>query len=185
MGEVFIVGNQTNPENVIISVTNGSCLTASNGATIKIGWVELRTTTSGQCLLAVYGGNISFQSVRFGASADTHISAGYAGVVASNGNYSIVGSAVNSHLHCFNNGLILTNSITVTLTGTPSFGAYFCGVAYGGQVQAIGVTYSGSATGPRYLAHRVAGIETGGGGASYFPGDSAGTANATTFGVYT
>jgi len=38
------------------------------------------------------------------------------------------------------------------------------------------LTFSGSATGPRYLSATSGHINTGGGGASYFPGNAAGTA---------
>jgi hypothetical protein len=46
------------------------------------------------------------------------------------------------------------------------------------------MTFSGAATGARYYAAGHSVIDTGGGGASYLPGDAAGSVDATTHGVY-
>jgi len=60
------------------------------------------------------------------------------------------------------------------VTGTPNFVGSFANASRNGTLQAIGVTYSGSATGARYVASGNGVIYTGG-GASYFPGNAAGS----------
>jgi hypothetical protein len=106
------------------------------------------------------------------------------------GNYSISGSST-VHIGAFNGGTIylfdpsnpqITN--TITLTGTPAFSTAFAEADdRAGIISASSnVTFSGSATGPRYLAVANGSIETFGAGSTYFPGNSAGS--VSTGGVY-
>lgn len=73
---------------------------------------------------------------------------------------------------------------TVTLSGTPAFATRFAQFTYGGIYICGGMTFTGAATGTRYYAAGHSLIETGGGGASYLPGNAAGFVDATTHGVY-
>ena len=63
----------------------------------------------------------------------------------------------------------------VTLNGTPAYGSGFAEVDVGGIIVCPGLTFSGSATGPRYAANTNGVIQTNGGGPNFFPGSSAGT----------
>lgn len=62
----------------------------------------------------------------------------------------------------------------MTETGTPAF-VNFAASLTGGEVESFGTTWTGSATGSRYTATLNGIINTFGAGATYFPGDSAGS----------
>ena len=63
---------------------------------------------------------------------------------------------------------------TVSLTGTPAF-FRFANAQTLGVIEATLATFSGSATGVRYNVVNNAVISTNGGGANFFPGNSAGS----------
>lgn len=167
-------GNAAAPGNVIVSTTSAHCFVAQNGAFIFVKDMELRTTTAGDCLAAVRGGQITYGNIRFGACAAFHKEAIDHGRIYNSGNYSIVGSAV-AHEHLPNLAYILNLSCTVTLVGTPNFSAFYIGAALCGCAQYVAVTFSGGATGVRYLVHKNAVIDTNSGGANFFPGNAAGS----------
>jgi hypothetical protein len=173
-GEQLVVrGNSGTPGNVIVSVTSANCFVAQNGARLRVQDMELRTTTVGSCLVALSSGQVSYSNIRFGACAGDHKMAFDHGRMYGTGNYAIVGSA-GGHEHAYAFGVIQNLSLTVTLTGTPAFANYFLGLA-NGMATYLAVTYSGSATGTRYLVWKNAVAETNGGGANFFPGNAAGT----------
>lgn len=186
-----IQGNSSTPGNVIVSTTSEQAFQAQFGGVLNVQDMELRTTTAGSCLYATTGSVIRFNNIRFGATAKTHIEAVKGGVCESLGNYAITGGGL-SHMHAANGGRIFNSGNTVTISGTPAFSAYFIGVAGPGYAQCIGQTYSGSATGQRFLVHNggfielgnVSGAYTDPASSTYFPGDVAGYCNPSTGGVY-
>lgn len=177
-----IQGNTTTPANCVISTTSANCITVSDGARLYIEGVKLQTTSSGNCLHAIRGGEAKFGNVEFGTCAGFHKEANDQGRMYNSGNYTISGGAV-AHEHCNNESYIQNLSATVTITGTPAFSSYFVGVATA-QVQYVSVTFSGSATGQRFLVHQN-GVITAAGQSltSYIPGNSAGVID--TGGVFT
>jgi len=72
-------------------------------------------------------------------------------------------------------GFIHNNSKIVTVTGTPTFNT-FATSGNRGEIEAVGTTFSGAATGTRYAVSGNAVISTAGGGANFFPGSGAGSA---------
>jgi hypothetical protein len=90
-------------------------------------------------------------------------------------NYNITGGAA-WHLVAVGGGLIDWNSglFTATLTGTPNYTNAFAFAEIGGQLVSFNV-WSGSATGPRYLANTGGNIFTNGGGPNFFPGNALGS----------
>lgn len=170
-GTVTLQGNAGTPGNVIVNPA-GNAVTVDNGGRLAVKDMELRSTGAG-CLLATRGGLIQFQNLRFGAaSSGRHIAALSSSFIEATGNYAIVGSA-QRHLVA-DGGDIDISGRTVTLTGTPAFSQYFA-VGESARIQAVGCTFSGSATGVRYIALACGVIHTNGGGASYLPGNSAGS----------
>ena len=139
----------------------------------------LSTVTSGVCLHNQMGGLTQFQSLTFGACAAQHILVNGGGCrFICTGNYSITGGAT-THAQANPTCVVgiegsLTPNLTVTLTGTPNFGVAF-GMAAGGDLFVDQTTWSGNATGRRYLAQLNGLIYTANGGANYLPGDAAGT----------
>lgn len=175
--QIVFQGNSGTPGNVIASSTAASCIVARNGAMFTIKDMELRTTTSGSCLALVDGSFVEFSGLRFGACANRHISCASRCLAYAIGNYSVVGAALR-HYMATECAKIEVNGITVTITGTPAFSDQFARASNNGVIYAPGVTYSGSATGQRYNALQGGIIDTEGGGANYFPGNSAGAATS-------
>ncbi|WP_334148030.1 DUF2793 domain-containing protein [Hyphomicrobium sp.] len=163
----------------IISVTGGHCFAGQVSCSYTISNLTMQTTTSGSCINALNGCSVTLNSVAFGATAYYHVQLGYGGKVNTSGNYSISGGAL---YHVFNQqGAFSSAGRAVTLTGTPTFTGYVR-TLFGGLSEFQAMTFSGSATGLRYDVLGNGVIYANGGGASYLPGNSAGT--ATTGGQY-
>jgi hypothetical protein len=178
-GLVYFIGDVSTPANVVISVTGGDCFASLYGARYAVRGVKMQTTTSGHCLKAYLASFASFQSVEFGASAEMHVECGQGSTIIADGAYTINGGAM-AHFHCGSFGLITSGTLIVTLTGTPAFSSYFAGAAQGGII-ITGLTFTGSATGPRYLSHR-GGVISAAAVDPALPGDTAG--RVATGGVY-
>jgi hypothetical protein len=170
-GQISIIGNLTTPANVLFSVTGGNVFQANYGDIIIRG-VEMRTTTSGTCLIASGRSTVRFDTIRFGAAVNGHVFAD-GGTCIARGNYSITGGT-SQHWWARNGGTINADFRTITLTGTPAFSTTFA-LTQGGYILAGVMTFTGSATGARYNAQLCGVINTVGGGASYFPGNASGT----------
>ena len=92
-----------------------------------------------------------------------------------NGVAATISAGAVAHYFVSASGLIETFNTDWTLSGTPAFSSAFASVA-GGQINTVGnTTSSGSATGSRYSATPNGVINTNGGGASLFPGSTAGS----------
>lgn len=174
-GSVTIQGNSGTPANVVISVTSNHCFyNAIGGTTLTVKDLKVTTTTGGSGLVAYYGGVISLSNIDFGACVAQHKYAVGGGAVLAAGNYTISGSAA-SHENASSSGTVDTTSRTVTLTGTPAFSSGYAVSATSGTITNYSCTFSGSATGVRYAVSLNGAINTLGSGATYFPGNSAGT----------
>ncbi|CAA2142737.1 hypothetical protein [Hyphomicrobium sp. ghe19] len=157
---------------VTISLTSASCF---NGlAPFTVDRVTMQTTTSGSGIWMQAAGLVQFSNVIFGPCATYCLNLTAPGAkIQAVGPFTIAGNcgafAVASdgaHVQC--------ESTTITLTGTPAFTQFVLATRLGGILMRA-MTFSGSATGVRYSATINGAIETGGGGASYFPGSSAGS----------
>jgi hypothetical protein len=171
---VTLLGNTGTPANVIISTTSANAISAIRGARLTVSGMELRTTTSGYCLDAGAAGVIGVtSSVRFGTAGSGHVVCDSAGLILLDNNYSIVGAAP-FHILCFAGGHVESIGVTVTITGTPAFSTAYAEVFRGGSATLSGNTYSGSATGVRFIVASGGSIMTSGAGLTALPGDTAG-----------
>ncbi|WP_119305229.1 hypothetical protein [Dongia deserti] len=173
---VVFQGNAGAPANVRITTTGASCFLADEaGVWFTVKDMELRTVTSGDCIGATgYGAHVLFSNLIFGACAGNHVNAFIGGHVAATGNYTISGGAVR-HWYSQNNATVFVSGLTITLTGTPAFSDAFANSDWIGAIMCHSNVFSGSATGKRYESDRNGLIYTGGAGASYLPGNAAGT----------
>ena len=168
-----ILGDTASPSNVVISTTNASCFTADSLGSWTIRGFKLTTTTSGFGLYAIdalaefHCGNLDFGSVAY-----SHMVAYRGSLISIDQDYAISGGA-QYHLTAQIGSKIDCQYRTITLTGTPNFSGAFVYAIYGSTIMANNNTYSGAATGQRYLADGLSLIATGG-AATYFPGDAAG-----------
>lgn len=176
-GSVTLVGDTTTPANVVISTTSANAIVARNGAIVNVGGLKLLTTTSGTGLAATTGARIVITGkMDFGACATYHITAASGGKVTNFGiNYNITGAAIAHWLSDGTGSIISVQVATITITGTPAFSGQFANAASLSQHLVNANTFSGSATGTRYSATLNAVIDTGGGGATYLPGNVGGT----------
>lgn len=175
-GTLALVGNVGAPTNVLLTTNASDCVKVNAGlsGTLSLNGMRLRTTTSGVCLRNSGRGLINFTNVDFAVCPSYHILADTPGArISGIGNYSISGAAVG-HLFAAALSEVAVDGVTVTITGTPSFSGAFASAQEMGLVESTGCTFSGSATGQRYNASTNGVIFTNGGGASYFPGNSAG-----------
>ncbi|MCF3638733.1 hypothetical protein LXM94_01945 [Rhizobium sp. TRM95111] len=182
-GSFQIVGNTGTPANVVLS-TAGDCIRSSNNAQIMVRGMRL-TSSGASCFATSRGGTLEFDTIEFNTAAVSHINASGGSLVTFNGAYSIVGASP-FHYQVTNKALLAygtVGSAIVTLTGTPAFTQFaFCSLSALIGINSGLVTYSGSATGSRYTAILGGNIYTFGGGANYFPGNSAGS--TATGGLY-
>lgn len=166
--QVYILGNIANPAAVTISGA-GDLFYAEKGASVDIRGFRL-TSSGGRGLTAFSGAFIAVGPMEFGQhTGAAHVEIGTEGTIVLNDNYSVTGGG-SSHLHAGGEGQIRAGTITVTITGTPNFSAYFCGAAQG-SIVVPGVTFTGAATGARYLAHKNGTIETHPAFSPALPGD--------------
>ena len=182
-GPVIFIGDTTTPTNCVINSTSGDCFSGmGNGISLFVkGFSTISNTGSGDGgVSALSGANVTINgNMNFGptASLAPQIYAGLGGVMNfTTAAYSINGNA-NQHICAQNGGIINMGAQAVTLNGTPAYGSGFAEVDVGGIIVCPGLTFSGSATGPRYAANTNGVIQTNGGGPNFFPGSSAGTTN--------
>lgn len=176
---IQFVGNTSSPDSCFVNVSNSNCFYVGNGANISVSGFKLAASGSssnqGVGLYAFNAGAIVFGNVDFGACSSAHI-LGTVGTAIESGNspYTISGAAP-VHINAFNAAFVQITGSAITLTGSPAFSLAFVNITNNGVLFAGSNAFSGSATGVRYEAAAGGVINTQGGGASYFPGSSAGT----------
>ena len=189
-GSVVIEGNTTTPANVVItSSANIVYFDKRTPTPIELKGFKFTNTGSNSdvTFLNLLLGFTTFKNIDFGATttgslvSQSHITVAAGAVCIPVGNYTISGKAafhiLVSNLSLFRDNYILLppgTSFTLTLIGTPAF-TYFL-YCFGGTyaVSSSLQTISGSATGIRYGVE-LNGVISTGGGASYLPGNSAGS----------
>jgi len=179
-GSVQLFGDATTPANVTISVTNGHCLATDGIRGYKIKGFKLTTSGSGDCIRSIGGGKIEINgNMNYGACAGAHMFAGSKGVITNLANSYTVSGAPNIHWQVGQDGLLAVEALTITLTASITVTNW----AYAQDLSEIvcdGITFSlggNTVTGVRYGAADLSIINTGGGGASYLPGSSAGSSS--------
>lgn len=168
------------------SVTNAQCITLSFGA---YAWIEGSSGTAavlsasgtgtgqGNALAATEGSILAINgNLNFGACGSSHLLAGNTAALQILANYTISGSApTHIYLHgCYPSNF--SQNITLTLSGTPNFSVAFLFMDEISRLEIVGLGFSGSATGPRFLIHENSVLYTGGQSqSSYLPGNTAGS----------
>ena len=180
VGPIYITGNTGTPSNVVISTTGASAIAGYSCGSWTIGGVKVQTATAGYGVY-IQGGTsiVTLNKVDFGVVGGvySHIQAALGASITIIGNYTISGNSGDSHYYAIENGVIIIGAVTVTLSGTPTYQRF--ALAYMAGLIRSAATFSGSGTGVRYLAIKTSSFEVYGAGANYFPGNSAGSADAT------
>lgn len=167
-----------------ITVTGSNCMAATDGAAFSIaGSPTFSTLTAGDgfgnCVYATAFGIILLDgNVNFASGAGNHIVADVSGNVTIQQAYTISGGAA-AHIVTSRNSFVgfLDATMTLTLSGTPSFSTSFVEFENLGQFYASSsfISFSGAASGVRYAGSANAIAQTEGGGANFLPGSAAGT----------
>ena len=175
-GNLIIIGNTATPSSTIISTTSATCITADGIQSIwDIKGFRLQTTTSGNGIQATNGSNVRFSNLDFGVCANNHMSCSFGATITQIGIYSISGGC-GRHVNCYN-ARIITRNYTITLLANVTM-THFAYVQSMGFFGADGTAYSLGAfavTAIRYYAEVNSAIYTNGGGATFLPGNVAGS----------
>lgn len=179
-GKVILVGDETTPSNVVVqttgtmTTTDGIVFLQAQPGRFSLRGVQLKSSASGTVFgLHVAAGYLEFQNIDFNTGMLQQLRVADGGYANCTGNYTISGGATE-HWTLAAEAELRVQSRTITLTGTPAF-SNFLTVSMLSTALVNGNTFSGSATGTRYSASLNSVINTGGGGASYLPGDVAGS----------
>jgi len=167
-------GNTTTPANCLLDPPAGHCIAAS-GKNIRwtIEGFKFQGGTGGSNIY-LFGANITLGVNDWGATGG-----GISWTVSSqayllcNVNQTISAGQAVGFIYNDNARIDWTGG-TVTLSGTPDFSA-FCYTRSCGTTYISGTTFSGSATGSRYNVILNGAIITDLAGATYLPGNAAGT----------
>lgn len=174
VGPITLQGDTTTPSNVTISRTSANCIDANNvlGKWVVTGFKYL-TTTFGYGL-SVVNSTVNIGVAEFGACATGHVNSEQGSNVTFQSNYTISGGSTR-HWFSTTGALIQCTNLTVTITGTPAFSSAFLIGSRGSGALISGNTFSGAATGTRYVVSFNAWADVAGAGATYLPGSVAGS----------
>lgn len=172
-GSLDFQGDLVTPSNCTINTTSADGFFYTNGAEGMVRGFKITTTTSGSALKCYLGSSLTYGAMEFGVCANMHVDTGSESNVYAAFSYAISGGA-QGHFHTGAPATLISNPITITLTGTPAFSSYFSGTAGGYQVLTP-ITFVGAATGKRFLAHKNGVIDVGTTSLTFLPGSIAGT----------
>lgn len=181
-GTLTIRGNSGTPTNVVFSTGSSISVISQNSAVVNLEYFKI-TNTASFGILASKKGHINFNGLDFGSVTSQQVRADDYGAITATGNYTISGGAGWHYTSV--SGMIRVQNKTITISGTPAYPAAFAECSMSGATMLInGNTFIGSATGPRYTVYLNGVIYTGGGGATYLPGNSAHATPTATGGQY-
>lgn len=175
-GTCTLLGDTTTPSNVVIAATSGDAVQILNTTSAwAIAGFKI-TNSGGQCIGVRAKGILSITGkMEYGTTSGYHFYVANGGALTIGSNYTISGNAAQ-HIVVENaSTLTAVSGLTITLTGTPAFATRFIYAQRNSTVIMYGETFSGAATGTRYVVASNSVIETNGGGATYFPGNAAGS----------
>lgn len=183
-GTLLLLGDPVTPSNVVINSPT-HCIFSVARNDLQVSGIKLiagggfagALFATAQTSITVAG------KIEFGTSSGVHFWS-ESGVFIINSDYLISGGATYHYLIEQSGASLSFNSgFTVTLTGTPAFGVFAFANNLGEIANSNGGTYSGSATGQRYLANMNSVIWTNTGNINFFPGNAPGnTTNGGQFG---
>jgi hypothetical protein len=168
---VTLNGDTTTPANVTIS---GTCIVTLN-ASLSLQGFQF-TAASIQLNISRYGLAQISGNCTFAGTGAVQIQVGRFATLVVAANYTIAGTTPQVHWNLTNNGVLIVNpGLTLNISGTPAFSNAFINASKCVTTNTAGISWSGSATGTRYVVTTNAVVDTGGGGATYFPGNAAGS----------
>jgi len=178
-GAVTIQGNNTTPANVIIDTSGGAgdCFKSTTvlPGILTVKDLKMVSTTALSLITVAAAGTIQFGNVNFGATGQFHVQASGPGALAQSVSDYTISGGCTAHWRASNGGQIIDQVRTITISGTPAFSTAFAWASRVGGLLVNANTFSGTATGVRYTADWNGEIFVNGAGATYLPGNAAGT----------
>jgi len=171
--QLNIIGNTSSPGSVSVAVSGANAfLVDAAGAKVRLEGLKISGDVG---VWARYGGVVFLTGKNaFGACGFRHIGADNGAFVEMLGGEIAIEGAAPHHLYADAGGHIFYALGAAAISGTPAFPFGFAYAQSAALITSHGMSWSGSATGPRYQAVLNGVINVNGSGASYFPGDSAG-----------
>ena len=183
-GMVTIVGDEAVPTNCDIS-GGAQLVSVTHGAMLSIAGLHVHGS-SGNGVFVASGGQLYVSgNCDFGDAANAVLLCQGAGAYLSVEAHCSISGSAKYLLRALHQGHISTVNRTLTFDGAQDYSSATTEAGYLGYIYAPNTSFAGDAasvTGKRYNASVNGAFFTGGGGASFFPGDAAGT--ATTGGQY-
>lgn len=175
-GDVYLYGNTTTPGNCVINLSNGTGIYVVNYAALTVGGFKITPGSGGYCMVCKqYGLLVALQKMEYGTSTiDFYCTTN--GTITVSADYNKAGNT-GYHIACDTYATVNCYNRTVTTSATPVFSSYYAFADNLSFIYAFGNTYTGGATGTRYLSRNNSVINVGG-SATYFPGDVAGSTSA-------
>lgn len=162
----------------IVSTTTSTII--ANGST-KYRLQNFKIENSGGVARGIYAGEGSYvrcgAGIEFGAVAAFHVEANTNAGVQFFNDYTVSGGGL-AHWFADNGGKIIAAGITVTLSGTPAFSSGFAFAENLSLMRVNSNSFTGAATGTRYVSSGNSVIYVNGAGENYLPGSIAGTASS-------
>jgi len=173
-GSCVIVGDVATPANVVIAGGAANAIVGSGLRGYDI--TGIKTTSTGAGGLVLTGAQIITRVMEYGAVASgfPHIQVANNAVLTEAGAIRVTAGA-QARIYAGDGGVVVGSSNPVTLVGSPAWGLAGIYAARGGNVFVPFYTYSGAATGQRFIATMNGTIETfSGAAAATLPGSTAG-----------
>lgn len=168
---VTVVGDAVTPANVTIN----TAVVVYYSAVLGLSGLNIAPTAANGLQVSRSATVILVGNCTFGGTVSSHIAITQAALLVVLVGYTI-SSGASQHISLVNNGVLICQPITVTTAGTPAFTVAFISATKCSTSNTAGITFSGTgATGVRYSVQSNAVVDTGGGGANYFPGNGAGS----------
>jgi hypothetical protein len=160
-----------------LSTTSANAITVSGqGHYLTFKDFKIQTTTSGDGIHTDKGAIVNAANLNFGSCAGSgHLVAEGDSQIVYNNSVATIGGGSGTFIAAFSASNVSFRANTVTLSGAPAFSTAFAFSTMNATIFGDLNTFSGSATGARYSATLNSVINAGGGGATYFPGNSTGS----------
>jgi hypothetical protein len=170
--EIVVQGNLT--DKTAVTINGSDNLFELESCRVRMTHCSMTSNGTDSFLLVVHhGAQVIVDSVVFGSAGWGHIDL-EDGSVYVHGDCEIVGDT-KFHARRELSGRLSINQADYTLTGTPSFTGMFLKCGEASMARLRDTTFTGIAIGQRYFVYENAMISTGNSGASFLPGDTAGT----------
>jgi hypothetical protein len=174
-GSVVIQGNTSTPGNVILTssaLSEQFVIPAVCDYTVQ--GFRLQASAGTPISFLTTAGRLKIGNIEFNTGLLAHLYAQNGGIIDVINNYTVL-AAATYHIVAEKTGTVNNVGRSHTVSGTPAFAGAFAFAQHLGLIQALSTTFTGSATGTRYAITTNSVINTGGGGANFFPGNVAGT----------